>query len=89
MADKGLRPLDSEYGDRCYLNGNILEKEWYDLPKEAKLCPLALFHVSKTSRRCLLNPDVQVPLDEIEIDENLRFVEEPIEIVDQDVKKLK
>ncbi|GJU48648.1 reverse transcriptase domain-containing protein [Tanacetum coccineum] len=30
-----------------------------------------------------------VPLDEIEIDENLRFVEEPIEIVAQDVKKLK
>ncbi|GKC00699.1 hypothetical protein Tco_0986835 [Tanacetum coccineum] len=33
--------------------------------------------------------DVQVPLDEIEIDENLRFVEEPIEIVERDVKKLK
>ncbi|GJW75441.1 hypothetical protein Tco_0134811 [Tanacetum coccineum] len=34
-------------------------------------------------------PDVQVPLDEIEIDENLRFVEEPIEIVERDVKNLK
>ncbi|GJZ45116.1 putative reverse transcriptase domain-containing protein [Tanacetum coccineum] len=33
--------------------------------------------------------DVQVPLDEIEIDENLCFVEEPIEIVERDVKKLK
>ncbi|GKD51220.1 putative reverse transcriptase domain-containing protein [Tanacetum coccineum] len=33
--------------------------------------------------------DIQVPLEEIEIDENLRFVEEPIEIVAQDVKKLK
>ncbi|GJR81958.1 putative reverse transcriptase domain-containing protein [Tanacetum coccineum] len=32
---------------------------------------------------------VQVPLDEIEIDENLRFVKEPIEIVERDVKKLK
>ncbi|GJU92845.1 hypothetical protein Tco_1317601 [Tanacetum coccineum] len=28
-----------------------------------------------------------VPLDEIEIDENLCFVEEPIEIVERDVKK--
>ncbi|GJU17837.1 hypothetical protein Tco_1145803 [Tanacetum coccineum] len=28
-------------------------------------------------------------LDEIEIDENLRFVEEPIEIVERDVKNLK
>ncbi|GJV49970.1 putative RNA-directed DNA polymerase, eukaryota, reverse transcriptase zinc-binding domain protein [Tanacetum coccineum] len=33
--------------------------------------------------------DVHVPLDEIEIDENLRFVEEPTEIVERDVKKLK
>ncbi|GJX32841.1 putative reverse transcriptase domain-containing protein [Tanacetum coccineum] len=33
--------------------------------------------------------DVKWTLDEIEIDENLRFVEEPIEIVEQDVKKLK
>ncbi|GJW23610.1 putative reverse transcriptase domain-containing protein [Tanacetum coccineum] len=30
-----------------------------------------------------------VPLDEIEIDENLCFVEEPIKIVERDVKKLK
>ncbi|GJX49303.1 hypothetical protein Tco_0276148, partial [Tanacetum coccineum] len=30
-----------------------------------------------------------VPLDEIEIDENLRFVKEPIKIVERDVKKLK
>ncbi|GJS45724.1 putative reverse transcriptase domain-containing protein [Tanacetum coccineum] len=37
----------------------------------------------------LAEPDVQVPLDEIEIDENLRFVEEPIEIIERDVKKLK
>ncbi|GJT12650.1 hypothetical protein Tco_0859692 [Tanacetum coccineum] len=33
--------------------------------------------------------DVQVPLDEIEIDENMRFVEEPIKIVERDMKKLK
>ncbi|GJZ72425.1 hypothetical protein Tco_0636276 [Tanacetum coccineum] len=46
------------------------------------------FHVSNL-KKCLAEPDVQVPLDEIEIDENLRFVEEPIEIVERDVKKLK
>ncbi|GJZ68207.1 putative reverse transcriptase domain-containing protein, partial [Tanacetum coccineum] len=46
------------------------------------------FHVSNL-KKCLAEPDVQVPLDEIEIDENLRFVEQPIEIVERDVKKLK
>ncbi|GJW80252.1 hypothetical protein Tco_0144227 [Tanacetum coccineum] len=47
-----------------------------------------MFHVSNL-KKCLAEPDVQVPLDEIEIDENLRFVKEPIEIVERDVKKLK
>ncbi|GJX28233.1 putative reverse transcriptase domain-containing protein [Tanacetum coccineum] len=46
------------------------------------------FHVSNL-KKCLAEPDVQVPLEEIEIDENMRFVEESIEIVERDVKKLK
>ncbi|GJT09768.1 putative reverse transcriptase domain-containing protein [Tanacetum coccineum] len=46
------------------------------------------FHVSNL-KKCLAEPDVQVPLEEIEIDENLDFVEEPIKIVERDVKKLK
>ncbi|GJS20326.1 putative reverse transcriptase domain-containing protein [Tanacetum coccineum] len=57
------------------------------LPQELS-CVYDTFHVSNL-KKCLAEPDVQVPLDEIEIDENLRFVEEPIEIVDRDVKKLK
>ncbi|GKE47410.1 putative reverse transcriptase domain-containing protein [Tanacetum coccineum] len=36
--------------------------------------------------KCLAESDVQVPLKEIKIDENLRFVEEPIEIMERDVK---
>ncbi|GKA60754.1 putative reverse transcriptase domain-containing protein [Tanacetum coccineum] len=51
-------------------------------------CVHDTFHVSNL-KECLVEPDVQVPLDDIEIDENLRFVEEPIEIVERDVKKLK
>nr|GEZ20525.1 hypothetical protein [Tanacetum cinerariifolium] len=40
-------------------------------------------------KKCLAEPYVQVPLDEIEIDENMHFVEEPIKIVERDMKKLK
>ncbi|GJZ35329.1 putative reverse transcriptase domain-containing protein, partial [Tanacetum coccineum] len=58
-----------------------------ELPQELS-CVHDTFHVSNL-KKCLAEPDVQVPLDEIEIDENLRFVEEPIEIVERDVKKLK
>ncbi|GJS97623.1 putative reverse transcriptase domain-containing protein [Tanacetum coccineum] len=57
------------------------------LPQELN-CVHHTFYVSNL-KKCLAEPGVQVPLDEIEIDENLRFVEEPIEIVERDVKKLK
>ncbi|GJT03705.1 reverse transcriptase domain-containing protein [Tanacetum coccineum] len=57
------------------------------LPQELS-CVHDTFYVSNL-KKCLAEPDVQVPLEEIEIDENLRFVEEPIEIVERDVKKLK
>ncbi|GKC03406.1 putative reverse transcriptase domain-containing protein [Tanacetum coccineum] len=60
---------------------------WLMLPQELS-CVYDTFHVSNL-KKCLAEPDVQVPLDEIEIDENLCFVEEPIEIVERDVKKLK
>ncbi|GKB90261.1 putative reverse transcriptase domain-containing protein [Tanacetum coccineum] len=43
------------------------------LPQELS-CVHDTFHVSNL-KKCLPEPDVQVPLDEIEIDENLRFVE--------------
>ncbi|GJX81559.1 putative reverse transcriptase domain-containing protein [Tanacetum coccineum] len=57
------------------------------LPQELS-CIHDTFYVSNL-KKCLAEPDVQVPLEEIEIDKNLRFVEEPIEIVERDVKKLK
>ncbi|GJX89611.1 putative reverse transcriptase domain-containing protein [Tanacetum coccineum] len=54
------------------------------LPQELS-CIHDTFHVSNL-KKCLAASDVQVPLEEIEMDENLRFVEEPIEIVERDVK---
>ncbi|GJS15649.1 hypothetical protein Tco_0410121 [Tanacetum coccineum] len=44
------------------------------LPQELS-CVHDTFHVSN-HKKCLAEPDIQVPLDEIEIDENLCFVEE-------------
>nr|GFA82434.1 putative reverse transcriptase domain-containing protein [Tanacetum cinerariifolium] len=46
------------------------------------------FHVSKL-KKCLANASLHVPLEEIEIDKTLRFVEEPVEIMDREIKKLK
>ncbi|GJU38645.1 putative reverse transcriptase domain-containing protein [Tanacetum coccineum] len=47
-----------------------------------------IFHVSNL-KKCLADANMHVPLDEIKIDKTLRFVEEPIEIMDRDVKSLK
>ncbi|GKD72830.1 putative reverse transcriptase domain-containing protein, partial [Tanacetum coccineum] len=39
--------------------------------------------------KCLADANLHVPLDEIKVDKTLRFVEEPIEIIDRAVKSLK
>ncbi|GJS83478.1 putative reverse transcriptase domain-containing protein [Tanacetum coccineum] len=57
------------------------------LPQELN-CIHDTFHVSNL-KKCLAESDIQVPLEEIDVDENVRFVEEPIEIMARDVKKLK
>ena len=46
------------------------------------------FHVSNL-KKCLADETLHVPLDEIQIDDKLYFVEEPVEIVDREVEKLK
>ncbi|GJR71205.1 hypothetical protein Tco_0083570 [Tanacetum coccineum] len=46
------------------------------------------FHVSNL-KKCLADANLHVPLNEIKIDKTLRFVEEPVEIMDREIKKLK
>ncbi|GKC64803.1 putative reverse transcriptase domain-containing protein [Tanacetum coccineum] len=47
-----------------------------------------MFHVSNL-KKCLADPTLQVPLDEIRVDAKLNFVEEPMEILEMEFKKLK
>ncbi|GJT86128.1 putative reverse transcriptase domain-containing protein [Tanacetum coccineum] len=46
------------------------------------------FYVSNL-KKCLSDEDLIIPPDEIRIDEKLHFIEEPIEIMDKEVKQLK
>ncbi|GKC66997.1 hypothetical protein Tco_1099595, partial [Tanacetum coccineum] len=46
------------------------------------------FHVSNL-KKCLANPTLKVPLEEIQVDDKLNFVEEPIESLEREFKKLK
>ncbi|GJR43128.1 putative reverse transcriptase domain-containing protein [Tanacetum coccineum] len=46
------------------------------------------FHVSNL-KKCLADPTLQVPLDEIQVDARLNFLEVPVEILERQFKKLK
>nr|GEW86311.1 putative reverse transcriptase domain-containing protein [Tanacetum cinerariifolium] len=46
------------------------------------------FHVSNL-KKCLVSPIIQIPLDDIRVDVKLNFVEEPVEILEMEFKKLK
>nr|GEX82144.1 hypothetical protein [Tanacetum cinerariifolium] len=46
------------------------------------------FHVSN-SKKCFVGEPLDISLDEIQIDDKLNFIEEPAEIMDQEVKRLK
>ncbi|GJS31233.1 putative reverse transcriptase domain-containing protein [Tanacetum coccineum] len=46
------------------------------------------FHVSNL-KKCLANPTLQVPLEEIHVDDMLNFVEESVESLERELKKLK
>ncbi|GKD28261.1 hypothetical protein Tco_1239039 [Tanacetum coccineum] len=47
-----------------------------------------IFHVSNL-KKCLADANLHVPLNEIKIDKTLRFVKEPVEIMDREIRKLK
>ncbi|GJV55599.1 hypothetical protein Tco_1456604 [Tanacetum coccineum] len=42
-----------------------------------------MFHVSNL-KKCLADASLHVPLDKIKVDKTLRFVEEPVEIMDRE-----
>ncbi|GJR55730.1 putative reverse transcriptase domain-containing protein [Tanacetum coccineum] len=55
----------------------------------ARLRPVhSTFHLSNL-KKCLSDEPLAVPLDEIHIDDKLHFVEEPVEILDREVRKLR
>nr|GEY76711.1 retrovirus-related Pol polyprotein from transposon 17.6 [Tanacetum cinerariifolium] len=58
-----------------------------DLPKELNGFH-DMFQVSNL-KKCLADPTLQVPLDEIRVDAKLNFVEEHVEILEGEFKKLK
>nr|GEU56610.1 hypothetical protein [Tanacetum cinerariifolium] len=48
----------------------------------------SMFHISKL-KKCMADEPLAIPLDEIQVDEKLNFIEESVENIDREVKRLK
>ncbi|GKE03947.1 hypothetical protein Tco_1395965 [Tanacetum coccineum] len=57
--------------------------------KKGKLAPRFVGPFEIIEKKCLAYQTLQVPLDEIRVDDMLNFVEEPVEILEREFKKLK
>ncbi|GJT68316.1 putative reverse transcriptase domain-containing protein, partial [Tanacetum coccineum] len=58
-----------------------------ELPKELSSIHNT-FHVSNL-KKCLSDESLIIPMKELQLDEKLNFVEEPVEIMDREIKQLK
>ncbi|GJR94375.1 putative reverse transcriptase domain-containing protein [Tanacetum coccineum] len=86
-ADKRRKPLEFSVGDYVLLKVSPW-KGVVHFRKKGKLAPrfVGPFEIIE---RCLADPTLQVPLDEIRVDDKLNFIEEHVKILEQEVKKLK
>ncbi|GJT11317.1 hypothetical protein Tco_0858359 [Tanacetum coccineum] len=90
-ADNRRKPLEFEVGDQVLLKvspwkGPVAYR--LRLPQELSSVH-DMFPCGMNLKECVADANLNVPLDEIKIDKTLRFVEEPIEIMDREVKSLK
>ncbi|GJR73396.1 putative reverse transcriptase domain-containing protein [Tanacetum coccineum] len=87
-ADLKRKPMEFQVRDRVMLKVSPC-KGVIRFGKRGKLNPRVhnTFHISNL-KKCYSDEPLAVPLEGLHIDDKLRFVEEPIEIMDREVKRL-
>nr|GEV97116.1 putative reverse transcriptase domain-containing protein [Tanacetum cinerariifolium] len=80
-ADRRRKPLEFEILAKV---GTLA----YQLELEQLSRVHSTFHVSNL-KKCFIDEPLTIPLDEIQINDKLNFIEEPFEIMDREVKRLK
>nr|GEW55933.1 putative reverse transcriptase domain-containing protein [Tanacetum cinerariifolium] len=85
-ADLKRKPMDFQVGDMVMLKVS-LGKGLLELPQQLSRVHNT-FHVSNL-KKCLSNESLVIPLDELRMDDKLHFIEEPVEIMDHEIKQLK
>nr|GEX10257.1 putative reverse transcriptase domain-containing protein [Tanacetum cinerariifolium] len=82
---QAARDRQKSYADLKQVIGNVAYK--LELPEELSIVHNT-FHVSNL-KKCHADEPLAVPLDGLHFDDKLHFVEEPVEIMDSEVKRLK
>ncbi|GJX59765.1 putative reverse transcriptase domain-containing protein [Tanacetum coccineum] len=87
-ADRRRKPLEFSVGDYVLLKVSPW-KGVVRFGKKGKLAPRFVRPFKIIEKKCLADPTLQVPLDDIQVDTKLNFVEEHVEILEREFKKLK
>ncbi|GJX40030.1 putative reverse transcriptase domain-containing protein [Tanacetum coccineum] len=84
-ADLKRKPMEFQVGDKVL--GKVGEFAYkLELPEELSRVHNT-FHVSNL-KKCYAEEPLAVPLDGLHFDDKIQFVEEPVEIMDREVKRL-
>ncbi|GJZ44614.1 reverse transcriptase domain-containing protein [Tanacetum coccineum] len=75
--------LYGPFKDHCKSRNRLLSSRTSE-----KLSAFMRFYVSKL-KKCMADEPLAIPLDEIQVDDKLNFIEEPVEVMDREVKHLK
>nr|GEY78760.1 putative reverse transcriptase domain-containing protein [Tanacetum cinerariifolium] len=88
-ADRKRKPMEFEVGDWVILKVSPW-KGVVRFIKRGKLNPRVhhTFHVS-IFKKCYADEPLAMPLEGVHIDDTLQFVEEPVEIMEREIKRLK
>ncbi|GJR90672.1 putative reverse transcriptase domain-containing protein [Tanacetum coccineum] len=84
-ADNRQKPLEFEVKDVVMLKVSAFRSAWFILGRKGVH---DTFYVSNL-KTCLADANLHMSLDEIKVDKTLHFVEEPVEIIDREIKSLK
>ncbi|GJY58316.1 putative reverse transcriptase domain-containing protein [Tanacetum coccineum] len=86
----GLRrkPLKFKVGDKVMLKVSPW-KGVIRFGKRGKLNPRYIGTFKIIAKKCFVDEPLAIPLEEIQIDDKLNFIKEPVEIMDREVKRIK
>ncbi|GJX16781.1 putative reverse transcriptase domain-containing protein [Tanacetum coccineum] len=86
-ADLKRKPMEFQVGDKVMLKVGAPIAYKLELPQELSKVHNT-FHVSNL-KKCYSDDPLVVPLEGLQVDDKLHFVEEPVEIMDREVKQLR